>query len=368
MSAAAVVTWLRSGIRDQADAGLFLTAAVRLPAVMSDPAVMLGAMPRTARLDGLDTLLGKQLSVASRGQLLTLGLTDHVMQYRVRRGGPWQTLLPGVYLTVSGTPCLEQKEMAALLYAGPGSLITGPAALMHYSIRSGSAMDVIDVLVPAERHRLSTGFARICRTARMPRRVASSGPVRLALVPRAVADTARQLTDLRDVRAVVADAVQLNRCTVSQLTAELGDGPIRGSAKFRSVLTEVADGIRSTAEGDLRDLIRAARLPMPLFNPSLYDGDTFLGKPDAWWPDAGVAGEADSREWHLSPEDWDRTRRRHDLMAAAGIIVLHFSPNQIRREPTAVAQMIRGALERGLNRPSLPIRTIPCPGSAPAVP
>jgi hypothetical protein len=56
---------------------------------------------------------------------------------------------------------------------------------------------------------------------------------------------------------------------------------------YLSVLAEVADGIRSTAEGDLRDLVRAARLPMPLFNPSLFDGELFLGKPDGWWPDAG---------------------------------------------------------------------------------
>ena len=167
----------------------------------------------------------------------------------------------------------------------------------------------------------------------MPARASSIGPVRLALAPRAVADTARQLTELRDVRAVVADAVQLGRCTVGQLTEELRIGPVKGSALFRSVLTEVADGIRSTAEGDLRDVIRTVRLPMPLFNPSLYDGDLFLGKPDAWWPDAGVAGEVDSREWHLSPEDWDRTRRRHDRMAAAGIIVLHFSPRRSAASP-----------------------------------
>ena len=60
----------------------------------------------------------------------------------------------------------------------------------------------------------------------------------------------------------------------------------------------------------------------------------------------------------------DRTRRRHDRMAAAGIILLHFSPGQIRREPAEVAQMIKGALERGLRRPGLPIRTIPCETSA----
>jgi hypothetical protein len=129
---------------------------------------------------------------------------------------------------------------------------------------------------------------------------------------------------------------------------------------FRSALAEVADGIRSTAEADLRDLIRTAPLPMPLFNPSLYDGGVFLGKPDAWWPDAGVAGEVDSRAWHLSPADWDRTRRRHQLMGAAGIIPLHFSPRELRREPTMVVQRIQDALTRGLQRPPLPIRTIPC--------
>lgn len=311
--------------------------------------------------EGLSRLLDKQLAVVSRGQLLGLGLTDNAVQYRVRAGGPWQVLLPGIYLTTSGPPSLTQKEVATLLYAGPGSVITGPTALLHYGIRATSSLETVDVLIPAERQRRSTAFARLYRTARMPGRIASSGPVRLAPTPRAVADTVRQLSNLRDVRAVTADAVQLGKCTVTQLVDELSGGPTRGSARFRSVLAEVAEGIRSTAEGDLRDLIVAARLPTPLFNASLYDGDVFIARPDAWWPDAGVAAEADSREWHLSPEAWDRTRSRHDRMAALGIITLHFSPRQIRRERGAVAEMIKGALARGRLRPSLPIRTIPCP-------
>ena len=114
-------------------------------------------MPRISSPGGLGELQAKQSSVVSRGQLLTLGMKDNAMQYRARRGGPWQTLLPGVYLTVSGVPSLTQKEVAALLYAGPGSLITGPAALMHHSLRSGAALDIIDVLVPIGRQRVSAG-------------------------------------------------------------------------------------------------------------------------------------------------------------------------------------------------------------------
>ena len=323
-------------------------------------------MPRTPSFSGLNELLAKQSSVVSRRQLLALGMKDNAMQYRVRQGGPWQALLPGVYLSLTGAPNLLQKEMAALLYAGPRSLITGPVALMHHGLRSPGMLETVDVLVPTGRRRNSIGFVRLHRTARMPDRIVSSGPVRLVEVARAVADTVRLLTDLRDVRAVVADAVQRGRCTVGDLATEVRGGPIRGSAMFRSVLGEVADGIRSTAEGDLRDLIRAARLPMPLFNASLYVGDAFLARPDAWWPDASVAVEVDSYEWHLSPADADRTRKRHDLMGAAGIILLHFSPRQIRRERAEVVRMIKDALDSGLQRPSLPICTIPCPGSAAA--
>jgi hypothetical protein len=318
------------------------------------------AMPRTTRLDGLDELLDKQLAVASREQLLGLGMSKKMIQWRLREDGPWQVLLPGVYLGTSGPPSMRQKEIAALIYAGPRSVITGPVALMHYSIRSVPDLTMIDVLVPVGRQRLNAGFARLHRTSRWPTSVNMSGPVRLAPVPRAVADTAWQLGNLRDVRAVVADVVQLGRCTVGQLAEELNAGPSRGSATFRSVLAEVTEGVRSVAEADLRDLIRKARLPTPLFNPSLFDDETFLAKPDAWWPKAGVAAEVDSREWHLSPEDWQRTMDRHDRMGAAGIIVLHFSPRDIRSEPVKVARRIKDALEHGLQRPALTIRTIPC--------
>ena len=309
--------------------------------------------------DGLGELLDKQLSVVSRGQLLALGMTDRAMQYRVRRGGPWQALLPGIYLAVSGTPSVAQKEMAALLYAGPGSLITGPVALLHHGIRSEPRVDVIDVLVPATRQRRSTGFVRLYRTARMPARprgragAAGPGAPRRGRHRPAAHRTARRPRRRRGR----GPARPVHGQPAGRRTLER---PGRGSAVFRSVLAEVADGIRSTAEGDLRDVIRTARLPMPLFNPSLYDGDLFLGKPDAWWPDAGVAAEVDSRAWHLSPEDWDRTRRRHDRMAAAGIIVLHFSPRELRREPARWRSGSGMPWSVVLNRPPLPIRTIPC--------
>ena len=97
------------------------------------------------------------------------------------------------------------------------------------------------------------------------------GEVRYVLAARGVADAARSLTSGRDVRALVAQAIQQQRCSIAQLTAELEEGPARGSGLLRAALAEVGDGIRSVAEGDLRTLLRRGRVPMPQFNARLYD-------------------------------------------------------------------------------------------------
>jgi hypothetical protein len=315
--------------------------------------------------DALIRILDRQLDVITRQQALTAGLTRHVLGHRLRAGGPWRTLLPGVYIALTGTPTTLQQEMAAMLYAGSGSVITGPAALRCHHIR-GPAADLIDVLVPATRKRRDAGLVRLHRTTRMPGRVWQAGPLRYAPPARAVADAVRDMTSLRDVRAVVADAVQRGRCGVPDLYAELTAGPTVGSALFREALTDVADGIRSTAEADLKDLLVKSRLPMPLFNPSVYDGDTFIAKPDAWWPELGVAAEVDSREWHMSPEDHARTLARGRRMGIHQIVALRFTPKQIRSEPAEVIDEIRRTLEGARGRPPLNLRTVPADADADA--
>ncbi len=61
----------------------------------------------------------------SRTQVLASGMTRDALKHRIRVDGPWQRLIPGVYLTVTGTPTVRQREIAALLYGGPRSVITG---------------------------------------------------------------------------------------------------------------------------------------------------------------------------------------------------------------------------------------------------
>jgi hypothetical protein len=316
-------------------------------------------MTRSTKHDraALAATLARQYQVISRSQALAHGMTSSALRQRLRPGGPWQRLLPGVFLAVTGTPTTEQRSMAALLYAGTGGLVTGTAAVGLWGVQAPRST-MIDVLIPATRQRRSTGFVRIHLTARMPDQVFTMGPVRLVPLVRAVADAARDMTALADVRAVVAAAVQLGKCTPELLAAELEAGPVQSSALLRVAVSDVCDGIRSSPEADLKHLLRRAKIEDPVFNPRLYAGDEFIGSPDAWWPDAGIAGEVDSRAYHLSPHDHERTLARDARMAAHGITVLHFTPRPIRTQPATVIAAIRSALAAASSRPRLPIRTI----------
>jgi hypothetical protein len=312
-------------------------------------------------LDKLAKTIEYQKGVVTRKQVLASGLSHQVLHRRVGTGRRWQRLLPGIYLTVTGTPTRDQLDIAALLYGGPGSTLTGVSALRRHGL-SNRDSSAVHVLVPASRQRRSTGYVAVHRTRRLPPLVCYEGPVQFALPARAVGDAARDSRDLADVRAMVAACVQTRRCTVEQLAEELATGPIRRSRLFGAALAEVADGTRSGPEAELRDLIRKGRLPAPMWNPRLYHGTTFLARPDAWWPEAAVAVEVDSRQWHLSPEHWEQTMGRHARMTSLGILVLHFSPRQIREEPHDVLATIRTALLSRRGQPTPRIRAVPAAG------
>jgi very-short-patch-repair endonuclease len=317
-------------------------------------------MGHTSAFDraALAGLLARQRCVITRQQALSCGLTKSAIRCRIEPGGPWQVLLPGVYLATTGVPARKQLETGAFLYVDDAIAITGPAAVAFHSIPADRS-DVIDVLAPIDCGHTNTGIVRVRRTSVDPGMQFQDGVVRFVQPARAIADTARQLTDLRAVRAVVAAGVQRGKATVPELAEELRLGPARGSAQFRAALDEVADGIRSVAEGDLRVLIKRERLPAPLFKARIYAAEELIAVADAWWKEACLAAEVESRQWHLSPEDWERTLARDARMTAHGITVLHFPPRRIRTDGPAVAAEIRAALRASAGRTLPDLRVVP---------
>lgn len=239
------------------------------------------------------------------------------------------------------------------MLAGDGAAITGLDALKIHGIRQcPEPSGPVHVLVPSGRQRTSHGLALIERTERLP----SPEPGRrhpVVPVARAAMDFVRRSSDRDVARAVLAEVVQRERATVSDLVAELSAGSGRGSALPRAVLKEVAAGVRSVAEAKARELFLSSPLLRgAIWNPRLHDAaGHFVAMPDAWLDDVGMAWEIDSYEWHLSPADYDATLDRHSAMSAHGIVVVHTQPRRIRTAPAQLLDELERTHQHCAQRP-----------------
>jgi hypothetical protein len=207
--------------------------------------------------DRLACILNAQHQVITRAQGLGCGIPRSTITSWCRPDGKWQKLLPGVYLTVTGQPADEQRLMAALLYGGPRSVITGPAALRAYGLRVPGP-DVTDLLVPMATRRQSAGYLRIHRTRDLPR-PRRLGPLRYAEPARAIVDAAQHLASVDDVHAVVTEAIQRQACNLLQLRLEQKRVRARDISLLRIVLEDIQASSRSVTEVSLYAGLRAGR-------------------------------------------------------------------------------------------------------------
>ncbi|GAA3384795.1 type IV toxin-antitoxin system AbiEi family antitoxin domain-containing protein [Cryptosporangium minutisporangium] len=292
----------------------------------------------------LAQLLAVQQGLILRRQARDLGLTDRAIAWRIAQGD-WRRVFPGLYATFAGAPTEEQRLIAATLYGGPGTQITGVAALRWHGLRYLPDEPWVHVLKPGGCWKDSRGFVVVTRTKRPDSYPVLRPAFEVCSLARAGADAARAGYSRRDVRAFLAEMVQRRRVTLEQLDAELRNGAVRGSKLLRRVLDEVRDGVGSAPEAELRELTGRSRILPPIrWNPVLVAADgTPLPSPDGWIEEVGLALEMDSDEFHTSLDDLRRTRDRHNRLATCGILTLHFSPWEIRHEPRRVLATIEAA-------------------------
>jgi hypothetical protein len=320
-------------------------------------------MPKRSVIDSekLGRILAAQQQVITRSQALGCGIPASTIGVWVRPGGKWQKMLPAVYLALTGTPTVQQRHLAAQLYGGSASAITGTAAIRTRRLRT-PASDQVDILIPSSARRQSVGFVCVHRTRYMPA-VYRVGQVRYAAAARAIADAAHWYTNLDDVRAVVAEAVQKQVCSIAELGIELARSDNRDSSRLRTALAEVRAGVRSAAEAQFRDRIIRSDLPAPQFNVYLRAADgTSIGEVDAWWADAGVAAEIDSQEYHFYRDGWLKTDAKHSRMLRHDIRPHHFAPNRVTSDWPGVYAELKASINHGLKRPRLNVIAFPRPG------
>ncbi len=287
--------------------------------------------------------------VLTHAALTDAGLALSTVTHRIGPRGPWQRLLPGVVLAHRGTPTLRERVLGALAFAGPGSVITGLAALHAHGLRA-VANTHVDVLVPQHRQRKGFGYVRVERTRRLPDPQLMRG-VPYAPVARAVVDACRRLESLDEVREIVAEAVQRRRCTPGELAAEVSASARQRTALSRAVVAEIAAGVRSVAEARAREIYRRRGLPQPAWNVRLVNAaGELIAEPDGYWEEQAAALQIDSMAWHLRPSDYRRTQRRQRALTVHGILVLPVAPADILDDEEGFVRQTRMLLEEGARR------------------
>jgi hypothetical protein len=285
-------------------------------------------------------------------RLQELGVPATTAYRRCGHRGPWTRVLPGIVLLSNAPPTRRQQVAAALLYGGPDAILTGAEACRVLGLRNvPEGTDSIHLLVAPDRRLHNYDFVHVERTQRRPKVITRRG-LPLAEPTRAVLDGCRRMTEPRPVRAWLTEAVQRSYTTLDLLDAELAKGSQRGSALPRLVLAEMAGGAESVAEIDAVRLWRRSGLPAPQWNKPIFTpAGAFVGKPDAWFEEVGLAWEIDSLAFHAGAEGFTRTLERNARYAAAGVLVLPTLPSRLRTHPDEVIAELKAAHTAAAARP-----------------
>jgi hypothetical protein len=307
-------------------------------------------MTNRALLD-LDAIPGMfSHHVATSADLIALGLSGSTIEERCRDGGPWRRMQSGIVLLGDAPPSRAQRIQAALTVAGPEAVLTGVDALALHGL-SGARLDgPVHVLVPPRRQSRLVDGVFFDRTNDPPVAQLRSGfPV--APLPRATIDTCRRAPSAEHVRALLRSVIREARVSPATLREELSRATSRGTALPRRILAELDDGVRSLAQGWARRLVSRAGLPTQRWRVRISGpSGAYLATPDAWW-DVGLAWEVDSYAFDLTPTDYAAALTRATHLTAAGILVVHTRPAQLRDEPAAVADLLTAAYAQASTRP-----------------
>lgn len=297
-----------------------------------------------------------QLGVLTRAQLLEAGVSRSSIEWQL--GRTWRQLLPGVVLLDRGLPTMEQRQVAALLLAGPESVLSASTAAAVHGLATCSPGPPITVLVPRPRRSRHVAWVSVRRTTVTDPGSVTRGPLRLSSLPRAVVDAAAAATTDRQAQAIVLESIQRRMVRLDDLHHWANVRGSGGTARVRRALDVAATGVWSAPEGELMSLVgTSAILPEPWANPALMDAaGRRLTTPDLWFDDVALAVMVHSRQFHADVLDWEATVESDADLLAAGIIVVPVTPASLRRDPGRVLRVLerahRSAKARG-TRPSV---------------
>jgi very-short-patch-repair endonuclease len=294
----------------------------------------------TAGFDTADAavagLAEHQHALVTTAQLDALGIRDQALARRVRR----RTLHRyhrGVYL-VGLIEAPRTREMAALLACG-GQAVLSHRSAAHLWGLPVARPDRVDVTRPTSANRSGIRVHRRVLDLEDVRRLDG---LRLTSPPRTLLDLASSVSG-RELERLVEEAQVLHLATRREIEAVA----MPGRSGVRALLTALASFdapamTRSEAERALRQLLRSAGLPVPVFNARVGGHEV-----DLHWAGQRLVGEMDGWQFHSTRAAFERDRARDQDLVALGFRVIRVTWRQIVHEPERLLARIAAALAVG---------------------
>jgi very-short-patch-repair endonuclease len=268
-------------------------------------------------------------------QVLALGISKQ-RAHKWVEVGYLHRVLPHVYAVGHRAQTIEAKLMAAVLYAGPGAMLSHATAAWWVGL-ADSQPYMIDVSTP-RRTRSIPGIRVHGR-----RSIERTWHKRLPVTPfvQTLQDFAAR-APLRKVRRALALADFQSPIDARAIEAEL---PRSCSAKLRQALKRHQPSLartRSDVEAIFHELCEAADLPFPEINAEIHGWEV-----DALWRAERLVVEVDGPPNHRTPAQVRRDRQKDFELRAHGLGVLRYSDEQVKHRAQDITAEIQRSLGRG---------------------
>jgi hypothetical protein len=308
-------------------------------------------------------IIAEQAGIVSRRQVLRLGLASSTVVSKVRHG-LWQQVHPGVYAAFTGTVAWEARLWAAVLYAGPGALLSHETAaeVLHLTDRR---FPVIQVTIPHSRRVRPPYGVRIHRSSLdYPRWRPMRGIPPHTFYADTIIDLVAAAGDLDDVVAWISRGIARKMVTRSELDAAAA---ARGKLRWRDQLDEIIGTVAGGSHFPLEyrydhDVERAHGLPAATRQAKFVMPDGTRGFRDRCYENYGLIVELDGATYHPADQR-GRDRARDNEAAATTGATLRYGWADVAVVPCETA----GQVYRALRKRGYPGAIRACSPGCPAV-
>jgi very-short-patch-repair endonuclease len=289
-------------------------------------------------------LADAQYGVVARRQLLALGGGEEAVEVRLR-AGRLHRLYRGVYSVGHRLVPREGRWLAAVLFVGPGAVLSHRSAATLWSIR-GDRSGAIEVTTQSKSR--SRGVVRRHFAALLDDEVTVERGIPVTIVPRTLLDMATVLR-ADAVEQSLRQSERLRLYHALSLEDLLERYPRRqGVRVVRECLRrrrELPPGMtREELEARFRVFIERSGLPHPRFNAWLSIGPHRY-QVDCLWPQAQLIVELDGFETHGTRMAFESDRDRDRRLGVAGYKSTRVTWRQLLDIPEEIAADLRALLE-----------------------